>query len=84
MVDANGEPIVNKIKSGRPVTLKFEVFDEKRVELTRTGTDVISSFKSASISCGTLADNSADAIKSQPTRDPYERRLFRFFEKDGN
>jgi hypothetical protein len=47
MVDANGEPIVNKIKSGRPVPLKFEVFDEKGVELTRTGTDVISSFKSA-------------------------------------
>jgi hypothetical protein len=24
------------------------------------------------------------AIEGQPTRDPYERRLFRFFEKDGS
>ena len=34
MKDANGDPIINPIKSGKFVPLKFEVFNEKGVELT--------------------------------------------------
>lgn len=34
--DADGDPIVNTIKSGRSVSLKFEVFDKHNTEQTST------------------------------------------------
>jgi dipeptidyl aminopeptidase/acylaminoacyl peptidase len=61
MEDANGDPIVNIIKSGRSVPMKFEVFDQNNVE--QTSTDVIQSFKQSKINCGTLQGDPVDAVE---------------------
>ena len=65
MEDSNGDPIVNTIKSGRTVALKFEVFDQNNVE--QTSTDVVESFKQNRISCSTLQGESQDAIEVTST-----------------
>jgi hypothetical protein len=52
MEDANGDLIVNTIKSGKSVAMKFEVFDNGIVE--QASTSVIQSFKQNKISCATL------------------------------
>jgi hypothetical protein len=61
MEDANGDPIVNTIKSGRSVPMKFEVFDQNNVE--QTSSDVIQSFKQSKINCGRLQGDPVDAVE---------------------
>jgi hypothetical protein len=61
MKSADGNPIVNTIKSGKSVALKFEVFDQSNVE--QTSTDVIQSSKQSKINCGTLQGDPVDAIE---------------------
>jgi hypothetical protein len=61
MKDANGNPIVNTIKSGKSVSLKFEIFDQNNVE--QTSTDVIQSSMQNKINCDTLQGDPQDAIE---------------------
>jgi Tol biopolymer transport system component len=61
MKDSNGNPVVNTIKSGKSVALKFEVFDQNNVE--QTSTDVIQSSKQNKISCSNLQGDPQDAIE---------------------
>ena len=61
MEDSNGNPIVNTIKSGRAVALKFEVFDSNNVE--QTNTSIVQSFKAQKINCGTLQGEPVDPVE---------------------
>jgi hypothetical protein len=65
MEDSNSNPVINTIRSGQSVALKFEVFDQDNVE--QTSTDVIQSSKQNRVNCGTLEGNPADAIETTNT-----------------
>jgi len=65
MEDSNGNPVINTIRSGQSVALKFEVFDQDNVE--QTSTDVIQSSRQNRVNCGTLEGNPADAIETTNT-----------------
>jgi len=58
-IDMNG--VVNTVKSGKSVPLKFEVFNNANVE--QTSTSVVLSFRQTKISCGTLQGNPTDAVE---------------------
>jgi beta propeller repeat protein len=62
-VDMND--VVNTIRSGQAVALKFEVFDENGQELTDTA--VVESLTQRKISCSTLQGESTDAIEEPLT-----------------
>jgi hypothetical protein len=61
MEDGDGNPIVNTIKAGRSVPLKFEVFDNSNVE--QTSTSIVESFKAQKINCATLQGEPVDPIE---------------------
>jgi hypothetical protein len=61
MIDSNGDPMINTIKSGKSVALKFEIFDNSNVE--QTSTSVIQSFKQNKINCNSLSGEAQDAIE---------------------
>jgi hypothetical protein len=65
MEDADGDSIVNIIKSGRSVALKFEVFDQNNAE--QTSTDIIESSRQNRIDCSTLQGDPTDAIETTNT-----------------
>jgi beta propeller repeat protein len=62
-VDMNG--VVNTIRSGQAVALKFEVFDENGQELTDTA--IVESLTQKKISCTTLQGEPTDAIEEPIT-----------------
>ncbi|MDQ4102137.1 MAG: PKD domain-containing protein [Thermoproteota archaeon] len=62
MEDEDGDPVLNTIRSGQSVALKFEVFD-RQTNQEQTSTDVIESFDQNRIDCGTLEGNPADAVE---------------------
>jgi pimeloyl-ACP methyl ester carboxylesterase len=63
-VDMND--IVNTVKSGQTVPLRFEIFAGEN-EKTRTGNDVIASFKQGRISCSSISDEPTDPIEVTTT-----------------
>jgi len=65
MTDADGNSIVNTIRSGQAVALKFEVFDENGQELTDTA--IVDTFTQESINCDTLQDEDSDAVEEPLT-----------------
>lgn len=65
MTDEEGNPIVNTIRSGQAVALKFEVFDENGQELTDT--EIVDTFTQENISCDTLQGEDTDSIEEPLT-----------------
>jgi hypothetical protein len=59
------EPVVNMIKSGRSVALKFEVFDQNNIE--QKTTDVIYSSTQKRIDCDRLVGSPSDAVETTNT-----------------
>lgn len=68
MKDASGNVVVNTIKSGQSVPMKFEVFvnNIERTDATIGGT-TIKSFTQQQISCGAVSSSSLDAIEEVTT-----------------